>query len=94
MSETSTITITSTRRAYDVLGCIISELDGAAYNISIQHDRIVAQGRVEDGMDSAARLLGAGLIESEVRGGVRWDEYATIVDGVSVRITAHEDVTA
>lgn len=38
------------------------------------------------GMDSAARLLGAHLIESEVRDGI---------DGVSVRITAHEDgVTA
>ena len=47
------------------------------------------------GMDSAARLLGAHLIESEVRDGIRWDEYATVIDGVSVRITAHEDgVTA
>ena len=89
MSETSTIT--STRRAYDVLGAILTDLEGAAYNISIQHGRIVAQGRVEDGMDSAARLLGANLIESEVRDGIRWDEYATVIDGVSVRITAHED---
>jgi len=94
MSETSTIT--NTRRAYDVLGTILTELEGgAAYSISIRHDLIVAQGRVEDGMDSAARLLGAHLIESEVRGGIRWDEYATVIDGVSVRITAHEDgVTA
>ena len=93
MSETSTIT--STRRAYDVLGAILTDLEGAAYTISIRHGRIVAQGRVEDGMDSAARLLGAHLIESEVRDGIRWDEYATVIDGVSVQITAHEDgVTA
>ena len=92
MSETSTIT--STRRAYGVLGAILTELEGAAYNISIQHGRIVAQGRIEDGMDSAARLLGANLIESEVRDGIRRDEYATFVDSVSVRINAHEDVTA
>ena len=92
MSETSTIT--STRRAYGVLGAILTGLEKTAYQISIQHGRIVAQGRVEDGMDSAARLLGANLIESEVRDGIRWDEYATFVDSVSVRINAHEDVTA
>ena len=55
---------------------------------------IITQGRVEDGMDSAARLIGAGMIESDVRDGIRWDEYATLVDGVYVRIYAHEDVTA
>ena len=90
MSETSTTN--STVRAYLALGGIIEALSGAAYAVRIAGGVIEAQGRVSDGMVSCARLLGATLVESEVRDGIRWDEYATVIDDVSVRITAHADV--
>ena len=88
MSETSTTN--STVRAYLALGGIIEALSGAAYTVRIGFGVIEAQGRVSDGMDSCARLLGATLVESEVRDGMVWDEYVTTTNGVRVRITAHE----
>jgi len=88
MSETSTTN--STVRAYLALGGIIEALSGAAYTIRIAGGVIEAQGRVCDGMVSCARLLGATLVESEVRDGMVWDEYVTTTNGVRVRITAHE----